>query len=161
MKLIQRLGSYLTVAPLLGSLTACSTISTSESSSQGSATSFSVTDVIGHPVEFDEVPDRVLLGEGRAIFATSILNREDPFKNVVAMGSDLENSAPSYYDKLKETHPKVADIPTIGAIAKGDVTVENLISHSPDVVILTKDHYDAAQGTGMIEKWKPQGSNIW
>ncbi|QNV40150.1 ABC transporter substrate-binding protein [Rothia amarae] len=157
MRLLKRIGSTLAVATLLGSLTACGTTSTEESSTQDSSETFTVTDVIGHTVEFNKAPERIVLGEGRALFATSILNHEEPFKNVVAMGSDLKTSAPSFYQKLEETHPELNDVPTIGAIAKGDVTVENLISYSPDIVIITKDHYDAAQGTGMIDKMDTAG----
>lgn len=155
MNLLKPLGSLALATTLLASLNACG--STDNASSSSSDAALSVTDVVGRTVEFDKTPERVVLGEGRSVFATSILNNDDPFEHVVAMGSDLKNSAPSFYNKLEETNPEVKDVPTIGAIAKGDVTVENLLSYNPDVVMITKDHYDAAQGTGMISKMDAAG----
>ena len=35
---------------------------------------FSFTDITGRDVELDNAPDRVILGEGRSIFATGVLD---------------------------------------------------------------------------------------
>lgn len=158
MNLPKSLGGILLSAVFIISMSACGTTEPSSSaSSLSEARALKITDITGRTVEFDEAPERIVLGEGRALFATSILNHEKPFNNVVAMGNDLKKSAPSFYNKLEKSHPELTEVPTIGAIAKGDVTVENLISYDPDVVIITKDHYDAAQGTGLIQKMDDTG----
>ncbi|MDO5098657.1 MAG: ABC transporter substrate-binding protein [Corynebacterium sp.] len=126
--------------------------STTAETSKSTDAAITVTDVKGRTVTFDTPPERIIMGEGRGLFATSILNKENPIDKVVALGSDLTTAAPSFKEKLVEKLPAVAELPEIGGIAKGDVTVENLIAHNPDALVMTADHYDAAETTGMLEK---------
>lgn len=116
-----------------------------------------VTDVVGRNVSFEKKPERVILGEGRAMFAAAMLDRENPAEHVVAIGSDLHTAAPSFEKKLVDAAPKVGELPQIGQIHKGDVTVENLISHKPDVVVMTLDHKKAAEQSGFLEKLDQAG----
>ncbi|MDU0479863.1 ABC transporter substrate-binding protein [Staphylococcus chromogenes] len=119
--------------------------------------SIKVTDVMGRTVEFDKQPERIILGEGRNVFATAILDREHPTAKVVAMGNDLKSAAPSYHEKLVAVHPEVKDIPEIGSLAKNDVSVENLLSYQPDVITMTADHYQGAKDTGLLTKLDQAG----
>lgn len=116
-----------------------------------------ITDVAGREVTFDKQPERIVLGEGRGLFATSILNREDPLANIVAVGKDLHQAAPSFESKFAETNAAYKDLPTIGNIAKGDVTVENLLAQKPDVVVMTLDHKKGAEKTGFLDKMDQAG----
>ncbi|MDO5747819.1 MAG: ABC transporter substrate-binding protein [Actinomycetaceae bacterium] len=118
----------------------------------GKEGTITITDIVDHTVEFDKVPERIILGESRAAYTLAFLNKEDPLKGVVAWGKDLQKNAPDFYDKFVEKFPKAKDIPTIGSLKKGDVTVENLLEFKPDVVVLTQDMYDVAQSKGMIDK---------
>ncbi|MDO5728050.1 MAG: ABC transporter substrate-binding protein [Actinomycetaceae bacterium] len=111
-----------------------------------------ITDIVDHTVEFDKVPERIILGESRAAYTLAFLNKDDPLKGVVAWGKDLQKNAPDFYDKFLEKFPEAKDIPTIGSLKKGDVTVENLLEFDPDVVVLTQDMYDVAQSKGIIDK---------
>lgn len=151
MNLFKNLGALFLSGTLLISLNACGA-QDSASDTNSNNSEITITDVVGRTVSFDKAPEKVILGEGRGVFATSIVNNDNPLDKVVAMGEDLKRTAPSYYEKLEEVSPELKNTPTIGAMAKGDVTVENLISYEPDVMIITKDHYDAAKGTGMIDK---------
>lgn len=118
---------------------------------------FTVTDVADRKVTFNKAPERVILGEGRAMFAVAFLNREDPGSKVVALGSDLHQAAPSFEQKLFEAKPELKSLPTIGKIASGDVTVENLIAHEPDVIVMTLDHKKAAEESGFLDKLDQAG----
>lgn len=143
-------------------LSACSSTDSSNgsaaSSTSGSADSaVVVTDVLGRKVEFDSRPERIILGEGRGVFATAILDNKNPLDRVVAIGNDLGNAAPSYHEKLIEAVPEAKDMPEIGGLAKGDVTVENLLSYNPDVVVITADHHDSISNTGMLAKMEEAG----
>lgn len=40
----------------------------------------------------------------------------------------------------------------IGSIAKGDVTVENMLSFKPDAVVMTLDQKEAAEKAGFLQK---------
>lgn len=116
-----------------------------------------VTDVTGRQVSFDSQPERVLLAEGRGLFATSLLNKENPTENVVAIGSDFHQAAPSYEEKLSAAHKEYNDLPTVGHVSKGDVSVETLLSHKPDVTVLSLDHKKAAEESGLLNKMDQAG----
>ena len=141
---------------LAGCSAAEETNNTNNSSGSDDA-ALSFTDLAGRDVELDKAPERVLLGEGRSIFATGILNTEDPLDKVVGIGSDLKKNVPDYYNVLEEKLPKVTELPEVGAISKGDVTVENLVSLDPDLIVLSKDQYDASQEAGLTEKMDQAG----
>lgn len=160
-----RLMALLTTGALLASagLSGCSSTpeekeaseqptTTETTESTGDETTISITDIVDHTVEFDKLPERIILGESRAAYTLAFLNREDPLKGVVAWGKDLQKNAPDFYDKFVEKFPEANDIPTIGSLKKGDVTVENLLEFEPDVVVLTQDMYDVADSKGMIDK---------
>ena len=115
-----------------------------------------VTDAAGRKLEFEEQPDRIVLAEGRAAYATALL-QEHPLDNVVAYGQDLEKAAPSFRDKLFEVQPDAKDMPVIGSIQKGDVTVENLLAQDPDVVIMTLDQKKAVEESGFISDMDKAG----
>lgn len=146
------------VAALVGvsALGACSLADATGESPEASG-SVQVTDVMGRTVSFEKQPERIILGEGRGIFATSIIDSEHPTDKVVAMGDDIKSAAPSFLEKLQESHPEVKDIPTIGSLAKGDVSVETLLSYQPDVITITADHYKAAKDTGLLDKMDRAG----
>ena len=139
------------------SATESSTTAATSSARTAADGQITITDVEGRTVTFDSLPERIILGEGRGVFATAILDRKDPLDKVVAMGSDLRAAAPAYFDNLVEAYPKAGEVPEIGNIAKGDVTVENLISYEPDALVITADHYDAAKTTGMLDKLDSAG----
>lgn len=142
-------------------LAACGAAGTSNSGSSDGANesgnAVTITDVTGRQVHLDSQPKKVLLAEGRGLFATSLLNKENPTENVVAIGSDLHKAAPSYEAKLSAVHKQYNDLPTVGNIAKGDVSVEALLSHKPDITVLSLDHKKAAEESGLLKKMDQSG----
>ena len=119
-------------------------------SNEGSGeTALTVTDAAGRTVDFDKQPERILLAEGRGIFATSIL-QDNPFDKVVAYGDDFEKAAPAMRDKILEKFPEGKDLPQIGSLQKGDATVENLLAQKPDVVMMTLDQKKVAEQNGFL-----------
>lgn len=139
------------IALVLAAMTLTGCTSSPPAGEQASG-NFHVTDVAGRTVSLKEQPKRIVFAEGREVFASSILNPDNPVDNVVALGNDLKTAAPSYQDKLEQARPQVKDLPRIGDIAKGDVTVENLLAQHPDVVVMTLDHKAAAEKTGLLAK---------
>ncbi|MEJ5929033.1 ABC transporter substrate-binding protein [Corynebacterium sp. H128] len=147
---VASLGAFAT----LGILAACAG---PDAATQQAEAPLSVTDIKGRTVTLDKMPGRIILGEGRGVFATSILNKDQPVDKVVAMGEDLKTAAPSYFDALVKARPEVQSVPTIGSLSKGDVSVENLLSYQPDLMVLSADNYDALQAIGMPEKMDQAG----
>ena len=150
MNVTRTLGAIATIALTLG-LGACAG-GAQEKASSGHTPALSVTDVAGRTVSFDAQPKRILLAEGRALMATSVLNKENPAKDVVAIGADLHKAAPSFESALRQARPQVSKLPMIGSIEKGDVTVENMLSFKPDAVVMTLDQKEAAEKAGFLQK---------
>ncbi|MDK8685061.1 ABC transporter substrate-binding protein [Corynebacterium pseudodiphtheriticum] len=116
-----------------------------------------LTDIAGREVTLEEEPERIILGEGRSLFATGILNTENPLDKIVGIGTDLKQNVPDYYNRLEEKLPEVSEIPEIGGLSKGDVTVENLLSMAPDLVVLSMDTYEASEKAGLTTKMDEAG----
>ena len=154
-------GACSIVTALAGALAGCASDNADAGSEQSTgaqgAAAVSFTDLAGRQVELDHEPERVILGEGRSVFATGILNKEDPLDKVVAIGSDLKQNVPDYYHELEKATPKVNELPEIGGFTKGDVTVEELISLDPDLIVLSKDQYEASQTAGLTDKLDQAG----
>ncbi|WP_256021332.1 ABC transporter substrate-binding protein [Corynebacterium sp. CCUG 51687] len=115
-----------------------------------------VTDVTGREVTFDHAPERIVLGEGRGVFATALLGG-DPFDHVVAYGNDLTKAAPAFKDKVFEISEGAMKAQEIGNIGKGDVSLETLMSQDPDVVVMTLDQKKVAEESGLLEKMDQTG----
>ena len=118
---------------------------------------FSFTEITGRDVELDKAPDRVILGEGRSLFATGVLNTDNPLDKVVGIGTDLKQTVPDYYNALEKELPSVNEVPEIGGFTKGDVTVEKLVSLDPDLIVLSLDQYDASREAGLTDKMDQAG----
>ena len=123
----------------------------------GGDAEFSFTDITGRDVELDKAPDRVILGEGRSLFATGVLNTDNPLDKVVGIGTDLKQNVPDYYNALEKELPSVNEVPEIGGFTKGDVTVEKLVSLDPDLIVLSLDQYDASREAGLTDKMEQAG----
>ena len=118
---------------------------------------FEVTDVVERTVSFDSQPQKVVVSESRQVYSLAFLNKDNPLDKIVAWGKDLQKAAPDFYDQLVQAFPAAKDIPEIGAIKSGDLTVETLVSYEPDVVILTLDAYQEGQQGGFTDKLDEQG----
>lgn len=90
--------------------TGCSSTSDNSSSSNDAVT---IQDVDGRTVKLDHKPERVVLGEGRALMALATLNKDNPTENVVAIANDAKKQSPSFWKKITEaTSPTSTKSPT-------------------------------------------------
>ncbi|WP_276850042.1 ABC transporter substrate-binding protein [Corynebacterium pyruviciproducens] len=158
----RRLAGLVAVTALaVSGLTACSTETAETSSEQPTsstqAAAFTLTDITGRNISLPAAPERILLGEGRSVFATGILDKSNPLDKVVGIGTDLKDNVPDYMAQLEQTNPEVKDLPEVGGFMKGDVTVENLLSLKPDIILLSLDEYQASEKTGLIESMDKAG----
>jgi iron complex transport system substrate-binding protein len=48
-----------------------------------------VTDIVGRTVEVPHDPQRVILGEGRLLYATAILDRDAPAARLAGLAEDM------------------------------------------------------------------------
>ena len=148
--------TLLMALPLTAVLASCGVASRAgKGSSTSSGTSnggFEVTDIVGRKVTFSAQPKRIVLSESRHIYSLAFLNTTNPIDKVVAWGEDLQKAAPDFYEKILSVAPKAAELPKIGNITKDGLPIETLVSHKPDVFIMTLDAYNSAKEKGYLEK---------
>jgi len=148
--------TLLSALPLPAVLASCGVASRAgKGSSTSSGTSkggFEVTDIVGRKVTFSAQPKRIVLSESRHIYSLAFLNKTNPIDKVVAWGEDLQKAAPDFYEKILSVAPKAAELPKIGNITKDGLPIETLVSHKPDVFIMTLDAYNSAKEKGYLEK---------
>ena len=122
----------------------------SASGSAGGA--FTITDVADRTVTLEAAPSKIILGESRQVYSLLFLQRDNLMDKVVAWGTDLQSAAPDIYDRVVKVQPKAADLPTVGSVAKGDLSVENLLEHNPDLFLMTLEQYESAKQAGFDAK---------
>ena len=126
---------------------------TAETSGSGSAGgALTITDVADRTVTLESAPTKIILGESRQAYSLLFLQRDNLMDKVVAWGTDIQSAAPDIYDRVVKAQPKAADLPTIGSVAKGDLSVENLLEYNPDLFLMTLEQYEAAKQAGFDAK---------
>lgn len=113
------------------------------------AEAITVTDVAGRQVTFDKPVERVILGEGRMIYALATIETEDPFGKVVAWRNDLWTTDLDLYNDYVATYPKVKDLPVLGNITDGTLQTETVVDLHPDVLLLPIGNKTAADEVGL------------
>jgi iron complex transport system substrate-binding protein len=112
----------------------------------------SVTDIAGRQVRVRAPVQRVLLGEGRQVYLTALLDRDDPIKRVVGWRNDLIRADPDTYAQYRRKFPNIARIPSFGGFEDGTFDVEQALTLRPDVVFLNIEAQRATAEARYIEK---------
>ena len=119
-----------------------------------------VTDIAGREVTVDAPVERVILGEGRQVFFTAVLDTENPFQRVVGWRDDFQEASPETYDIYARKFPQMADIPTFGGFKDGSFDIEQAVSLNPDVLIMNLESKAATDEAGYEEKLAKVGIPI-
>jgi iron complex transport system substrate-binding protein len=112
----------------------------------------SVTDVLGRKVEVEAPVRRVILGEGRQMYVVAALDKDDPFKRVVAWRDDLPKADPDSYKQYLARYPQIAKLPSFGGMKEGAFDIEQAIALKPDVLFLNIEAKVASDEASLVEK---------
>ena len=96
-----------------------------------------VTDMLGRHVTVPDKVTRIVLGEGRLVYALALLDRADPFRRVVGWQNDFRLMDAHTYDAFAAKYPEVGKIPLVGQSSEQSVSAERILSLRPDLVILS------------------------
>src|SRR3954469_4443921 len=83
------------------------------------ADSFTVKDVAGREVTFDKPVERVILGEGRMLYAVAPIEKDDPFAKIVGWRNDLWTTDKDGFNAYVEKFPRGKDLPFLGNLTDG------------------------------------------
>ncbi|MBP7002507.1 ABC transporter substrate-binding protein [Amaricoccus sp.] len=100
------------------------------------AEGFTVTDVAGREVAFEAPVERVILGEGRMIYAVAPVAGADPFEKIVGWRNDLWTTDEGGFEAYAARFPKVKDLPFLGRLTDGTLQTETVVTLDPDVLLL-------------------------
>lgn len=119
-----------------------------------------VTDLAGRVVTVPNHPQRVLLGEGRFVFAMALLDRKDPVARVVGWQGELKQQDPYSWAQLVKRYPKAADVPLIGKTSEASVSPEKIVSLAPDVAVFGLSGHGPGRNNPMIAALQAAGIPI-
>ncbi len=111
-----------------------------------------VTDLDGKQVTLAKEPQRIILQDGRDIMTLALLDRDNPFKRLVAWNNLAKKQDVATWQMLKTTWPQSATILDMGFSDKGNVDLESVIARQPDLMIAQLRARPALMESGVIDK---------
>ncbi|QNT78520.1 ABC transporter substrate-binding protein [Entomobacter blattae] len=106
-------------------------------SSGGALAAETVKDISGREVVIPDHVNRIVLGEGRLIYAMALLEGKNPFQRIVGWQGEFRKADQQNYDQYVKRFPQVAHIPLIGKNTADSVSSEKVLELKPDLVILS------------------------
>lgn len=121
------------------------------------AETIKVTDLAGREVNVEQGADRVILGEGRILYGTSLLDRDNPFDRLVGWAEDMILYDPGTYRKYREKYPEAESLPRFGSAYAADFSAEKAISLDANLVVLPLSGYYKAIEGGIVANLERAG----
>lgn len=115
-----------------------------------------VVDVTGRTVTVKDDAKTMILGEGRILYALSLL-QENPVENILAWRNDFIKNDYDAYQKYLAKFPEMANIVDLGELSVVDVSLEKIIELKPDVFVYNLDNYQKAIDNDMLGKLEKVG----
>ena len=110
-----------------------------------------VTDLDGRQVTLAKEPQRIILQDGRDIMTLALLDRDNPFKRLVAWNNLAKSRMLPPADAENDVAP-VGHDPDMGFSDKGNVDLESVIARQPDLMIAQLRAGPALMESGVIDK---------
>lgn len=128
------------------------------SAPEASAEAVTLTDIAGREVTLPQAPTRIILGEGRMMYAIAPLTDGNPFEKIVGWKDDLIQYDPDAFRKFEAAFPQDATrMVNFGNPYAGDFSIEAVLENEADLVLLDLGNLFKAEETGLIEKLDKAG----
>lgn len=111
-----------------------------------------VKDLDNRTVTVEHEPQRIILQDGRDIFALALLEREDPFARVVAWNNLPKKQDSETWNVLKRKWPQAEKILDMQFSDQGNVDLETVISRHPDLMIAQLRAKASLEQTGVLAR---------
>ncbi|MGE8604976.1 ABC transporter substrate-binding protein [Bordetella trematum] len=126
----------------------------------GAAQAREVVDLTGQTVNVPDHPQRVLLGEGRFVFAMALLDRDNPVERVVGWQGELRAQDPYAWKQLTARFPQAETIPLIGRQSETSVSPERIVALRPDLAVFGLSGHGPGPANPMIAALREAGVPI-
>lgn len=111
-----------------------------------------VKDLDNRTVTIEHQPQRIILQDGRDIFALALLERDNPFAKVVAWNNLPKKQDSETWNLLKRKWPEAEKILDMKFSDQGNVDLETVISRQPDLMIAQLRAKPSLVQTGVLAK---------
>lgn len=113
-----------------------------------------ITDITGQVVSVPDHPQRLVLGEGRLIYALEPLEKEHLFDRVVGWQGEFREADAQNYEQMRKTFPKADNVAVIGRSSADTISPERLLDLHPDVAIFSTTGHGPGQSGDVTERLK-------
>lgn len=128
------------------------------SAPDASAEAVTLTDIAGREITLPQAPTRIILGEGRMMYAIAPLTNGNPFEKIVGWKDDLIQYDPDAFRKFEAAFPQdAARMVKFGNPYAGDFSIEAVLENEADLVLLDLGNLFKAEETGLIDKLDKAG----
>ncbi|WP_075181126.1 ABC transporter substrate-binding protein [Pantoea sp. 1.19] len=110
-----------------------------------------ITDLDNQKITLNKEPQHVILQDGRDIMAMALLDRDNPFRRVVAWNNLAKKQDVQTWAMLKKAWPDAENIIDMGFNDRGEVNLESVIAQQPDLMIAQLRAKPALQQTGVLD----------
>ncbi|QHC36585.1 ABC transporter substrate-binding protein [Komagataeibacter xylinus] len=109
-----------------------------------------VTDLAGRKVDVPASVHRIILGEGRLIYALAPLEKQHLFDRIVGWQGEFRGADTQSYDQYVATFPQAANIALIGKTTADTVSPERVLDLHPDLAILTVSGHGPGKASELV-----------
>lgn len=139
-------------------LTLAATVTVLTPATSAQAEALTLTDIAGRQVTLEERPDKIILGEGRMMYAIAAISDTNPFERIVGWKDDLVQYDPDAFRKFEAAFPAdTTRMINFGNPYAGDFSIEGVLEADADLVLLDSGNLFKAEETGLIEKLDKAG----
>ncbi|EFO31882.1 periplasmic binding protein [Roseibium sp. TrichSKD4] len=125
------------------------------------AEALTFTDIAGREVTLPELPNKIILGEGRMMYGIAPLIEGNPFEKIVGWKSDLVQYDPDAFRKYQAVFPEdTKRLIDFGNPYAGEFSIEAVLEAETDLVLLDVGNLFKAEETGLIEKLGNAGVEV-
>lgn len=116
-----------------------------------------VTDMAGRQVTLPDHVDRILLGEGRLLYAVALLEGKQPLARIVGWQGELQSLDPQTWQQYEKVFPKIDTIPKIGQSSEATVSAEKALALKPDLAIFSIGGHGPGRHNALVKEFAAAG----
>ncbi|WP_083329927.1 ABC transporter substrate-binding protein [Pseudomonas argentinensis] len=112
-----------------------------------------VTDLAGRQVTLEHEPQRIVLQDGRDLFALALLDRDDPFKRITVWNNIIKRSDPNTWQAFQKRWPESSGQAIDMQFGdEGDMNLEAVVAGKPDLLVFQLRARRSLEGAGVERK---------
>ncbi len=116
-----------------------------------------VVDIVGRTVAVPDKIERILLGEGRFLYALALIEGDQPLARIAGWQGELPFADPNGYADYRRRFPAIDRIPVIGRTSEDSVSSEQSVSTRPDIAIFGLGGHGPGRQSGLVKELEKAG----